>query len=312
MKKNSIDNVKSALLAMQRYSWEQGVCAQAFLESGEYDIVVRLCCEAVNRQTPDGRLANIGGMHAVTDPISIIPALIKSCEITKDPTLEKALDKAWQWTLHDAPRSRNGIVYHMDNSRQYWVDSIYMLPPALLSGGYANEAILQADGYIRALWDTEKKLFRHIWDEEKQEFVIAEYWGVGNGWAIAGLSRLIEHLPENKKADRERYIDIVNKTINAAMTLRDGDYFHNFLDKQDSFIEINFAQMLCYTIAKGVGQGWLTEEFLDEARQIRQTIHSHVTPYGFVTDVCGAPHFNTPGIAPEGQAFFILMETVFE
>jgi len=30
---------------------------------------------------------------------------------------------------------------------------------------------------------------------------------------------------------------------------------------------------------------------------------------GFVHDVCGAPIFNSPGIAPEGQAFFLLMET---
>lgn len=31
-------------------------------------------------------------------------------------------------------------------------------------------------------------------------------------------------------------------------------------------------------------------------------------PYGFVHDVCGAPDFAHPGTAPEGQAFFLLME----
>ena len=30
------DRVKRALLAMQRYNWEQGVTAQAFLEAGDH------------------------------------------------------------------------------------------------------------------------------------------------------------------------------------------------------------------------------------------------------------------------------------
>jgi rhamnogalacturonyl hydrolase YesR len=186
-----------------------------------------------------------------------------------------------------------------------------MLPPALLSGGYAEEAILQADGYIAALWDAEKGLFRHIWDDEKHEFLIAESWGVGNGWAISGLSRLIEHLPKDKSVDRERYIGIVKKTVEAALALKDNGLFHNFLDKPDSFIEVNFAQMLCYTVAKGIKQAWLPATLLDQMKEIRREVMKHVTPYGFVTEVCGAPTFDKQGTAPEGQAFFILKESVF-
>ncbi|MCL2084329.1 MAG: glycoside hydrolase family 88 protein, partial [Oscillospiraceae bacterium] len=270
-----------------------------------------LCYDAVNRQTPDGRPANMGYQHGVTDPAAIIPALIRACALTKDPVLQKGLEKAWDWVLRDAPRNGEGIVYHMDDTREFWVDSLYMLPPALISGGYAGEAVLQADGYIGALWDPRKKLFRHIWDDQKQEFRVDAYWGVGNGWAISGLSRLIESLPDSQAPARERYISVVSQTVEAALACRDGNLFHNLLDRPDSFLEVNFAQMLCYTIAKGVRQGWLPERLLPEAEQIRQTVHKHVTPYGFVTDVCGAPHFNSPGIAPEAQAFFILMESAF-
>lgn len=35
-----------ALLCMQRHSWEQGVCMQAFYEMGEGDVVIRLAKEA--------------------------------------------------------------------------------------------------------------------------------------------------------------------------------------------------------------------------------------------------------------------------
>jgi len=309
-----VEKVKTALLAMQRYSWEQGVCALAFLESGDDEAVVQMCYDAVNRQTPDGRLANMGMQHGVTDPVAIIPALIKAIEITGDAVLQDALDKAWQWALKDAPRNDAGIVYHMDNEQRFWVDSLYMFPPVLLSGGYVEEAVKQADGYIDALWDADKKMFRHIWNDATKVFDTPEFWGVGNGWAISGLGRMIEALPQEEewqKAARNRYIDVVGKTIEAALQHRDQDLFHNFLDKPESFLEVNFAQMLCYTIAKGVKQKWLPENLLDEAQQIRRTIHKHVSPYGIVSPVCGAPYFDKPGFAPEGQAFFILMESVF-
>ena len=306
-----LDKVKIALLSMARYSWEQGVCAQAFLEAGDDDVVVCLSYDAVNRQSEDGRLGNLGHQNGVTDPVAIVPALIRACELTKDPDLKAALDKALAWSLKNAPRNDKGIVYHMDHTKQFWVDSLYMFPPTLLSAGYEDEAIKQADGYIEALWDTDKGLFRHIWDDEKQMFDVAEYWGVGNGWALSGLSRLIEGLSENKKEARKHYIDVVTKTIEAVLPLRDQGIFHNFLDKPDTFLEVNFAQMLAYTMIRGIKQGWLDASLLETAEDIRNTIQGYITPYGLVKPVCGAPSFNSPGIAPEGQAFYILMESAF-
>jgi len=310
-----LEKVKMALLAMQRYSWEQAVCAHAFMEAGDMEIAIQLCYDAVNRQTECGRLGNMGYQHGVTDPIAILPVMLKAFEITKDPRLKTASDKAWQWALTDAPRNKDGIVYHMDNVKQFWVDSIYMLPPALISGGYVDEAIKQADGQIAALYDNEANLFRHIWDEDKQQFEVSEFWGVGNGWAIAGLGKLIEALPPEKAETRNRYIEIVTKTIRAALAYKKDNLFYNFLDRpadySGNFIEGNFAQMLCYTVTKGVKQNWLPAEFATEIKPIREAIHKLVDDYGYVTPVCGAPFFNKPGIAPEGQAFFILMESVF-
>jgi hypothetical protein len=41
---------------------------------------------------------------------------------------------------------------------------------------------------------------------------------------------------------------------------------------------------------------------------MRQAAHEKVNAYGLVQGVCAAPHFDRPGTAPEGQAFFLLME----
>jgi len=307
-----LSKVKTALLSMARYSWEQGVCAQAFMESGDDDVVIGLCYDAVNRQSEDGRLGNLGGQNAVTDPVVIVPALIRAYELTKDPALKAALDKAMHWCLKTGPRNADGIVYHMDHTHQFWVDSMYMFPATLMASGHPDEAIKQADGYIAALWNTDTHLFHHIWDEDKNDFEIPEFWGVGNGWALAGLARLIAGLPADKEDARKRYIDIATKTIKATLPLRHKDgLFHNFLDKPDSFLEANFAQMLAYTIVRGVKEGWLDAAFMKEAESIRKSVHSCVNEYGLVYPVCGAPTFNKQGIAPEGQSFFILMEAAF-
>jgi hypothetical protein len=37
-----------------------------------------------------------------------------------------------------------------------------------------------------------------------------------------------------------------------------------------------------------------------------------VDTYGLVQGVCGAPTFDKPGVAPEGQAFFLMMEAAYQ
>jgi len=308
----NLAKVKTALLSMQRYSWEQGVCAQAFLESGDMDIVTALCVEAVNRQTPDGRLANIGEQRAVTDPVAILEALVKAYEYTSDPVLREGMQKVLDWALKTAPRSERGVVYHMDDSCQFWIDSLYMLPPPLLCAGYAEEAVRQADGYIERLYDPDRHMFRHMWDEQKQVFIRDAFWGTGNGWAVSGLARLIDGLPDRLRDAKERYIRVVSQTVTACLAYkRDDHLFHDVLDKPDTFMEVNFPQMLVYTIKRGVRGGWLPETLAAEADKMRRAVHKQVSPHGFVQNVCGAPTFDKPGLSPEGQAFFLLMESMY-
>jgi hypothetical protein len=44
---------------------------------------------------------------------------------------------------------------------------------------------------------------------------------------------------------------------------------------------------------------------------MRGVAHGKVDAYGLVQDVCGAPRFDHPGVATEGQAFFLLMEAAY-
>lgn len=304
-----LEKVKRATLAMQRYSWEQGTVAQAFLEAGETETAILLAVEGANRQIADGRCAQIGEPAAVTDPCAIGEALVFACEQTGDPRLIQAKEKLYQWALQDAPRNAAGIVYHLDKEPQFWVDSFYMLPPMLARAGHYDEALRQIDGYWEALFDRDKQLLSHIWDDGAKRFIRKDVWGVGNGWAAAGMTRVIAMLPESYAGRRQTLIERVRILLDAALRLQCPDgRFHDVLDDTDSFVEINCGQMFAYAIYRGVKAGWLDAGYLDAAERVYAAARQEVDDYGLVRNVCGMPSFDHPGVAPEGQAFYILME----
>jgi rhamnogalacturonyl hydrolase YesR len=161
----------------------------------------------------------------------------------------------------------------------------------------------------RALWNGEKQLYSHRWHEGRQEFINAKAWGVGNGWAMAGLARVIDLLPPRLADEGERLAVRARQTLQGCLAhLRPDGLFHNVVDEPDTFVETNLSQMAAYTIFRGVRSGWLPDRYVRVALEMRKAAHGKVDEGGYVQGVCGAPFFDSPGRATEGQAFFLLME----
>jgi rhamnogalacturonyl hydrolase YesR len=307
--RNTLEKAKIALLGMQRHSWEQGVAMQAFLEQGDMDVVIAMAKEAVYRRADDGRLAIIGYMNAVTDPVSPGEALLAAVKQTGDRDLKKAYEDMLEWALRKAPRNENGVVYHLDDKPQIWVDSMYMLPPVLASAGYPREALVNLYGYWNLLYDGEKKLLSHIWDDKAKVFVRKAFWGVGNGWALAAFARMYDLLPAAYESDKKKVAEKARDLISAALAYKRPDnLFHDVLDDPSTFVETNFSQMLAYTLYRGMKSGWLDASYKETADALRKAVNAKVDTYGLVQGVCGAPSFDKGGVAPEGQAFYLLME----
>lgn len=313
MQSSVLSKVKHAALCMQRNNWEQGVLAQAFLEAGDRETAIQLAVEAVYRQQEDGRCCQIGASTASTDPCAVGEALIAAANATGDPWLHQAKEKLLDWALNRAPRNADGIVYHFDDSREIWVDSCYMLPPFLAAAGCYEEALKQLDGYWRILLDERKNLLSHRWDDAAQSFPRRDVWGVGNGWAAAGMIRVRGMLPDSFSAEKEVLENRIRTLLSAAYShQREDGAFHDVLDNPAAFREINCGQMFAYTVYRGAAEGWLEESSLPLAERSREAALASVDAYGLVQDVCGLPYFDRPGVAAEGQAFFILMETARE
>ncbi|NLI25009.1 MAG: glycosyl hydrolase [Bacteroidales bacterium] len=301
-----------AMLSTQRRSWEQGVAAQALLELGEYELVYLLAEEAVLRQDQLGRLANVASDEAVTDPASNGEPVLKMAERYSNEAFREAQAKMLQYLLHRAPRTSDGIIHHITYAPQLWIDSMYMCPPFLAVAGEYDEALRQVEGLRKYLWDSRKKLFSHIWDEKKKTFERKAFWGVGNGWALAGMTRVAHALPENRTNDKERLYGYIREGIDGCLAhVREDGLFHNIIDEPGSFVETNLSQMAAYTIFRGIERDWLPVSYLEAAVKMRKAAQGKMDSFGMVRGVCGSPEFDHPGAATEGQAFYLLMEAAW-
>ncbi len=218
-----IQKVIRAMLAMQRRAWEQGVAAQALLELGETELVILLAKDAVVNQLKDGRLGLNEGKAPVTDPASNGEPVLFAAQITGDETLKRAADRMLEFLLYKAPRTREGIIYHNQIENMIWVDSFYMAPPFLAVAGHPHEAVKQIVCYRKILFHPQKKLYYHIWDEDLQAFTRKLFWGVGNGWAAAGMTRVIRALPSTMQAEKELIAGFVRELLEGCLNCQRED-----------------------------------------------------------------------------------------
>jgi len=304
-----VAKARTAMLAMQRRAWEQGVASQALLEQGDTDLVVLLAKDAIVNQAKDGRLGLNGDKGPVCDPASNGEPLLHAWKATGDPALKAAADRMLEFLLHKAPRTRDGLLFHNHIENLIWVDAIYMAPPFLAVAGQPEEAVKQVAGYRRTLRSPETGLYSHIWDEDKKEFQRKAFWGVGNGWAAAGMTRVVRALPASMPAPKDELTGWIRELVDACLKHQRSDgLFHDVLDDPKTFVETNAAQMLAYSIYRGVKGGWLPASYTAKAERLRAAARAKVDAFGLVQGVCGAPNFDRPGTATEGQAFFLLME----
>ncbi len=309
---DTVKKVINAMLSMQRRAWEQGVASQALLELGEKDLVVLMAKDAVVNQKKDGRLGLNEGDRPVTDPASNGEPVLFAARVTGDESLKSAAGKMLDFLLYKSPKTPDGIIYHNYIENMIWVDAFYMAPPFLAICGHYDEALKQINGYRKILLDPQKKLYYHMWDQDRMIYSRKLFWGVGNGWAAAGMTRVLRTLPESMSAEKKQIAAYIKEVLDACLKYqREDGLFHDILDDPSTFIDTNTAQMLAYTIFRGVKGGWLDKSYLNHGLKMRKAAYRKVDQFGLVLGVCGAPNFNKPGTATEGQAFFLLMEAAY-
>ena len=305
------EKVKLAMLAMQRASWEQGTAIQAAIEMHDYHLLQLLVNEALVRQISDGRTCMLASNNNVTDPVAAGYGIIKCHEITGLKKYREAADRLYEYCKTKAPRNAEGTLYHLDNRKELWSDSIYMLPPFLAAYGDYDECMKQIRGYRNVLWYPEKKLYAHRWDDKTNSFTNAKCWGGGNGWAMASFAIVYELFPNSLSDYKKELASYLQELTDGLIVhLRTDGLFHDIVDEPTSFVETNLSQMTAFGIYKGIKLGMLDAKYRSYADKMKIGAISKIDELGYVQDVCGSPSFSMPGTSTEAQAFYLMMEAV--
>lgn len=310
-----VNRVKQALLAIPRRSWEQGEAMQAFFELRDYDTLAILAREVALSRLDDGRtlLQSNWEMRTVTDPAACGEAMMMAAKVTGDPLIQDTVDRLLSYLLKDAPRSPEGILYHVNDAPEFWVDSIYMLPPFLAAAGYVELAVQHVNAYWETFWDEERHLMRWIWNDEEKRYVRTHSRSICNGYVVCGILRVIGHLPETMKTEKDSLMEKAKLLMDGILAhIDDQGVCHDTLDNPDSIIGINAVSMVAGSIYRALEYGYLDATYRKKADRLRESLYDKIDPYGFLWGVCGIPNNNKTGISANGQSFFLMMEAAYE
>lgn len=308
MENNYKEKVLQAMLCMTRQCWEQGIAGQCLLETGEDEKLNLLVYDMVLRQSADGRLCNVEDTPAVTDSAFCIPSVYIVGQLQKNNTYLEAAQRNVDFLLHKAERAEDGTLFHMRGTKEIWADSAAYLPYSLALTGHREEGFAQMKGILKRLYNKESGLYFHMWDEGTQSYLRPLPWGVGNGWILTGLYRLMQIFKEaspEREWLKDHYFSLLEKMLSH---MTEKGRFHDILNDPDTFEESETAGMVAHMLYWSVYDKLLPTSCLTTADLIRTSLYEKVTPNGLVLDSASSPSFNRPGTSVECQAHFLFME----
>lgn len=232
-----LDRLWGALLPMQRLAWEQGVASQAALDGGRLDLAGAFARDARVHQDADGRLAATGDAGLVNGgPLGEAVAALAA---RGDSRAAEALERQRWWFLRLSPRDDEGVVWHLRDSSEVWVDSIYMVVPMLVLTGDVAPADMQYRMHREHLWDESSGLYGHRTNTVTGQRARGDFWASGNGWAAAGIARALriggDGVPDEMRARwRSNTRDLLDAVV--AHETADGR-FHDVLDDPATFTD---------------------------------------------------------------------------
>lgn len=225
-------------------------------------------------KTLDTAIRKVVDPHALDDAGAICAAMIKAeLDARKNPKTRATqviktapvIENYSQYIMTKEFRLADGtFARKRPHKNTVWLDDMFMAIPAIAyMGAYTNdskyfdEAAKQIMLFKDKMWVKEKKLFRHGWVEAMNPHP-AFHWGRANGWAILTMCEVLDILPENHP-QRGAILDLLRQHIEGLVALQGKDgFWHQLLDRNDSYEESSCTAIYTYCIAHAINQGWIS------------------------------------------------------
>lgn len=178
--------------------------------------------------------------------------------------LDDVIENYYQFVDKGQMRLGDGIfARHRPQRNTIWLDDCYMGIPAIAQRAlytgdkrYFDEAAQMFLRFVERMWMPERGLYRHGYVEGLKQQP-AYHWARANGWAILCNVELLDMLPADHP-DRpaiQRQLELHAKSL-AGLQGKNG-FWHQLLDRNDSYEETSATAIYTYCLAHAVRMGWL-------------------------------------------------------
>ncbi len=212
----------------------------------------------------DAQMTQVVNPKVLDDAGAVCVSMIRDQFAHPELNLRPLIDNYMNLILYNEHRLADGtLARNRPQENSVWLDDMFMGVPAIAWYGkltgetkYFDEAIRQIMLFKEKMWVPEKKLFRHGWVEAMDEHP-AFHWGRANGWAILTMCEVLDAVPENYPG-RADVLALLKQHAAGLLALQSSEgFWHQLLDRSDSYLETSATAIYAYCFAHGINQGWL-------------------------------------------------------
>jgi unsaturated rhamnogalacturonyl hydrolase len=202
--------------------------------------------------------------RALDDAGAVCAAMIKAQRAGINTNLRPLIDNYINFVANKEYRLKDGtLARNRPQKNTLWLDDLYMGVPALAQMGkltgnnkYFDDAVKQIKQFSQRMFNKEKGVYMHGWVESMTTH--PEFrWARANGWALMAKVELLDVLPLNHPG-RAFVIDQLKAHAKGLASYQSGSgFWHQLLDRPDSYLETSATAIYVYCIARACNKGWL-------------------------------------------------------
>jgi rhamnogalacturonyl hydrolase YesR len=206
--------------------------------------------------------------HALDDAGAMAAAMIKASrsgavKANLRPMIDNYLAyiSTKEFRLADGTLARNRPL-----PNTIWLDDMFMAVPALAQMGkltgerkYFDDAAKQVLQISQRMFNKEKGLYMHGWVQDMDPHP-QFHWGRANGWAVMTMVELLDVLPQDHPGYQPVLAQLRAHVQGLARYQSGQGFWHQLLDRPDSYLETSATAIYTYAIARAINRGWIDQK----------------------------------------------------
>jgi unsaturated rhamnogalacturonyl hydrolase len=232
---------------------------------------------------PQGNIRKYKRTNYTLDHVNPAKFIFQMYDRKADPRFRAVLDTIYA-QLTEQPRVSEGGFWHKKvYPNQMWLDGIYMEAPfyaqyaqRFLTGetqqAAFDDVVRQFTVIARHTYDPHTGLYRHAWDESREQRwadpatgQAPHVWGRALGWYCMALVDVLDFLPADY-AGRDSLLQILRPLCAQLVKIQDSESgaWYQVLDclgQEGNYQETSCTAMFAYTFLKGALHGYLPKAY---------------------------------------------------